>query len=29
VYFWAWYFLASIAFSGIIMRVTKTTMDLN
>ena len=29
IYFWAWYFLASIAFSGIIMRVTKTTMDLN
>lgn len=29
IYFWAWYFLASIAFSGIIMRLTKTTMDLN
>ncbi|MGQ0795432.1 MAG: EMC3/TMCO1 family protein [Nitrosopumilaceae archaeon] len=29
IYFWAWYFLSSIAFSGIIMRVTKTTMDLN
>ncbi len=29
VYFWAWYFLSSIAFSGIIMRVTKTTMDLS
>ena len=29
VYFWAWYFLSSIAFSGIIMRLTKTTMDLN
>lgn len=28
VYFWAWYFLSSIAFSGIIMRLTKTTMDL-
>ena len=25
---WAWYFLSSIAFSGIIMRLTKTTMDL-
>lgn len=29
IYFWAWYFLSSIAFSGIIMRVTKTTMDLS
>jgi len=29
IYFWAWYFLSSIAFSGIIMRLTKTTMDLN
>ena len=28
VYFWAWYFLSSIAFSGIIMRLTNTTMDL-
>jgi uncharacterized membrane protein (DUF106 family) len=28
VYFWAWYFLTSIAFSGIIMKVTKTSMDL-
>jgi uncharacterized membrane protein (DUF106 family) len=28
VYFWAWYFLASIAFSGIIMKLTKTSMDL-
>jgi len=28
IYFWAWYFLSSIAFSGIIMRLTKTTMDL-
>jgi uncharacterized membrane protein (DUF106 family) len=27
LYFWAWYFLSSAAFSGIIMRVTKTTMD--
>ncbi len=26
LYLWAWYFLASIAFSGIIMKVTKTTM---
>ena len=26
---WAWYFLSSIAFSGIIMKVTKTTMDLS
>lgn len=29
VFLWAWYFLASIAFSGIIMKITKTTMDLN
>ncbi len=29
IYFWAWYFLSSIAFSGIIMRVTRTTMDLS
>ena len=28
LYFWAWYFLASIAFSGIIMKVTKTSMDI-
>ena len=28
LYLWAWYFLSSIAFSGIIMRLTKTTMDL-
>ncbi|MFY9299822.1 MAG: EMC3/TMCO1 family protein [Candidatus Nitrosotenuis sp.] len=28
VYFWAWYFLASIAFSGIIMKLTKTSMDI-
>lgn len=28
VYFWAWYFLSSVAFSGIIMKLTKTTMDL-
>ena len=26
LYLWAWYFLASIAFSGIIMKLTKTTM---
>ncbi len=29
VYFWAWYFLSSIAFSGIIMKLTKTSMDLS
>ena len=29
IYFWAWYFLSSIAFSGIIMRATRTTMDLS
>ena len=29
VYFWAWYFLCSISFSGIIMKLTKTTMDLD
>jgi len=28
VYFWAWYFLSSIALSGIIMKITKTSMDL-
>jgi len=28
IYLWAWYFLSSIAFSGIIMKLTKTTMDL-
>lgn len=28
LYLWAWYFLTSIAFSGIIMKLTKTTMDL-
>ena len=27
-YLWAWYFLSSIAFSGIIMKLTKTQMDL-
>jgi uncharacterized membrane protein (DUF106 family) len=26
LYLWAWYFLSSIAFSGIIMKMTKTTM---
>ena len=26
IYLWAWYFLSSIAFSGIIMKLTKTTM---
>ena len=29
VYFWAWYFLASITFSGIVMKLTKTSMDLS
>ena len=28
LYLWAWYFLASIAFSGLIMKLTKTQMDL-
>ena len=28
LYLWAWYFLASIGLSGIIMRVTKTQMNL-
>ena len=28
IYLWAMYFLASIAFSGIIMKLTKTQMDL-
>ena len=28
LYLWAWYFLSSIAFSGIIMKITKTSMDL-
>jgi len=27
LYLWAWYFLSSIAFSGIIMKLTRTTMD--
>jgi len=26
LYLWAWYFLSSIAFSGIIMKLTKTSM---
>lgn len=29
IYLWAWYFLSSISFSGIIMKVTKTAMGLN
>ena len=29
LYLWAWYFLSSIAFSGIIMKLTKTSMDLD
>ncbi len=29
LHLWAWYFLSSIAFSGIIMRLTKTSMDLS
>lgn len=29
LFFWAWYFLSSIAFSGIIMKLTKTQMDLS
>ena len=28
IYLWAWYFLSSIAFSGLIMKLTKTQMDL-
>ena len=28
LYFWAWYFLTSIAFSGIIMKLTKTSMEI-
>ena len=27
LYLWAWYFLSSISFSGIIMKLTKTTMN--
>lgn len=29
LYLWAWYFVCSIAFSGIIMKITKTSMDLS
>jgi len=29
LYLWAWYFLSSIAFSGLIMKLTKTSMDLS
>lgn len=29
LFLWAWYFLSSIAFSGIIMKLTKTTMELS
>jgi len=29
LYLWAWYFLSSIAFSGMIMRITKTSMGLS
>ena len=29
LYLWAWYFLSSIAFSGIIMKLTRTSMDLS
>ena len=29
IYLWAWYFLSSIAFSGIIMKITKTSMNLS
>ncbi len=28
LYLWAWYFLSSIAFSGIIMKLTKTSMGI-
>ena len=28
LFLWAWYFLSSIAFSGMIMKLTKTSMDL-
>lgn len=27
IYLWAWYFLTSISFSGIIMKITKTSMN--
>ncbi|MGI9565464.1 MAG: hypothetical protein ACR2LL_00425 [Nitrosopumilus sp.] len=29
IFLWAWYMLSSIAFSGIIMKITKTQMDLS
>jgi len=29
LYLWAWYFLSSISFSGIIMKLTKTSMGLS
>jgi len=29
LYLWAWYFLSSIAFSGMIMKLTKTSMNLS
>jgi uncharacterized membrane protein (DUF106 family) len=29
LYLWAWYFLSSIAFSGIIMKLTRTSMGLS
>ena len=29
IFLWAWYFLSSIAFSGIIMKLTKTSMGLD
>ncbi|MCV0431469.1 EMC3/TMCO1 family protein [Nitrosopumilus sp.] len=29
LYLWAWYFLSSISFSGIIMKITKTSMNLS
>jgi uncharacterized membrane protein (DUF106 family) len=29
LYLWAWYFLSSISFSGIIMKLTKTSMNLS
>jgi len=29
VYLWAWYFLSSIAFSGIIMKITKSSMGIS
>jgi uncharacterized membrane protein (DUF106 family) len=29
LFLWAWYFLSSIAFSGIVMKLTRTSMDLS